>query len=124
MQQHFKVTGMTCAACSAGIQKTVGKMKGVDRAEVSLMGESMIVSYDEKLVRVQDILRTVTELGYGIFPDDEAAEPERKPASQFDEEAKKLARVFLFRSASWCLCFISPLRICSERRFRIFLRSR
>ena len=104
MQQHFKVTGMTCAACSAGIQKTVGKMKGVDRAEVSLMGESMIVSYDEKLVRVQDILRTVTELGYGIFPDDEAAEPERKPASQFDEEAKKLRTRFFVS-----LCFLVPL---------------
>lgn len=37
MEQRFSVTGMTCAACSAGIQKTVGKMDGVRKAEVSLM---------------------------------------------------------------------------------------
>ena len=43
MQKKFRITGMTCAACSAGIQKTVNKMDGVKKAEVSLMGESMAV---------------------------------------------------------------------------------
>ena len=55
MQQKFKVTGMTCAACSAGIQKRVGKMQGVRRADVSLMGECMEVDYDESAVGADEI---------------------------------------------------------------------
>ena len=43
MKQDFTVTGMTCAACSAGIERTVKKLEGVTSCEVSLMSESMRV---------------------------------------------------------------------------------
>lgn len=64
-EQKFDISGMTCAACSAGIQKTVGKMDGVRVAEVSLMGESMRAEFDENAVSSEDIVRAVEALGYG-----------------------------------------------------------
>ena len=82
MEQHFKVTGMTCAACSAGIQKTVGKMKGVNRAEVSLMGESMAVDFDENTVSAEQIIAAVESLGYGArFPRSRSSRRSRASAT-------------------------------------------
>ena len=110
MEQHFKVTGMTCAACSAGIQKTVGKMKGVNRAEVSLMGESMAVDFDENTVSVGQIIAAVEGLGYGASIDDGSALPKpqeniaARSESGFAAAAKNLKTRFL---AS--LCFLVPL---------------
>ena len=107
MKQEFKVTGMTCAACSAGIQKTVGKMKGVRKAEVSLMGEKMQVDYDESSLSSDQIIAAVEDLGYGasVKTGEESAVAEKKaPISSAGEEAKKLKHRFL---AS--LCFLVPL---------------
>ena len=40
MEKKYSITGMTCAACSSGIERTVGKMKGVESCAVSLMGRA------------------------------------------------------------------------------------
>ena len=65
MERRYKISGMTCAACAAGIQKTVSKMKGVRRAEVSLMGESMVAEFDESAIDSARIVAAVEALGYG-----------------------------------------------------------
>ncbi len=44
MKQKFNVTGMTCSACSAHVEKAVSRLDGVQKAEVSLMTNSMTVS--------------------------------------------------------------------------------
>ncbi len=67
MKKKYSVTGMTCAACSAGIERAVGKMRGVEGCAVSLMGESMEVSFDEEIVSDADIKRAVEGLGYGAY---------------------------------------------------------
>ena len=41
MKQTFNVTGMTCSACSAHVEKAVNKLEAVNKAEVSLMTNSM-----------------------------------------------------------------------------------
>ena len=67
MKQDFTVTGMTCAACSAGIERTVKKLEGVTSCEVSLMSESMRVEYDETQLDKKTIAAAVTSLGYGLY---------------------------------------------------------
>ena len=52
---------MTCSACSAGIERTLNKMQGVEKAEVSLMGESMVVEYDESSVSREQLVAAVRE---------------------------------------------------------------
>ena len=50
MKQKFNVTGMSCSACSANIEKTLRKQSGVEKAEVNLLSNSMQVSYDENII--------------------------------------------------------------------------
>ncbi len=71
MEEKFSVTGMTCSACSAGIERAVGKLDGVQKVNVSLMGECMSVEYDEKTTPRDKIIQTVVELGYGAEEYDE-----------------------------------------------------
>ena len=79
MKEKFTVTGMSCAACSAGIERTLNKAEGVRKAEVSLMGESMVVEYDERKISREKIIQAVVNLGYGAKLFDENVLRERKP---------------------------------------------
>lgn len=64
MKEKFEVTGMTCSACSATVEKHVKKLEGVDSVNVNLLGNSMIVSFDEKKLNEDKIIETVKNAGY------------------------------------------------------------
>ena len=65
MKQKFDVTGMTCTACSAHVEKAVGKVSGVQSVSVSLMTNSMLVEYDEARTGSDAIISAVESGGYG-----------------------------------------------------------
>ncbi len=65
-EQSFKVTGMTCSACSAAVQRTVSKMEGVSQAEVNLATETLRVSFDENNVDFNKLQAAVERAGYGL----------------------------------------------------------
>ncbi|MEG0918900.1 MAG: heavy metal translocating P-type ATPase [Anaerovoracaceae bacterium] len=65
MKEKFNVTGMSCGACSANINKKIGAMDGVWEVNVNLLKNSMVVEYDESKVSVDDIINQVTKIGYG-----------------------------------------------------------
>lgn len=77
-KENFTVTGMSCSACSAGVERVTKKLNGVKTAEVSLLGESLTVEYDETLVTREDIFAAVTALGYGIGEYREGKEERQK----------------------------------------------
>ena len=60
--EQYKVTGMSCAACSAHVEKAVSKVPGVSSCTVSLLTNSMSV---EGTATAQDIIKAVEEAGYG-----------------------------------------------------------
>ncbi len=62
---HYIVTGMTCAACQARVEKAVGKVDGVRSVSVSLLTNSMGVEGDAS---EEDVIRAVKEAGYGARP--------------------------------------------------------
>ncbi len=64
--ERFFVSGMTCSACAAGIERTLKNQSGVIFVEVSLMGESMRIEYDESKISKENIFACVRSLGYGI----------------------------------------------------------
>lgn len=64
MKEKFSVGGMTCSACSAGIEKYVGKLEGVISVTVSLLDKTMLVEYDEQLLVKEKIISVVEKLGY------------------------------------------------------------
>lgn len=63
----FQVTGMTCAACSAHVEKAAASVAGVDKVSVSLLMNSMTVEYDAPATP-QAICEAVTAAGYGAHP--------------------------------------------------------
>ena len=63
--EKFNVTGMTCSACSARIEKNINKTDGVLEANVNLLTNSMTVKYDESLLNDADIVKIVEDTGYG-----------------------------------------------------------
>jgi len=66
---EFGVTGMTCAACSARIQRRLGKAEGVQEASVNLTTERATVFYDPAVVTPDKLFDLVTDLGYGVVKD-------------------------------------------------------
>lgn len=67
MKEKFSVTGMTCSACSAHVEKSVSRLEGVENAAVSLLQNSMTVDYDPSKVTAEDIISAVERGGYGAF---------------------------------------------------------
>ena len=62
-KQKFNVSGMSCSACSARVEKVVGALDGVKSVSVSLLTNSMLVEYDSPLT-AKDICKAVAEAGY------------------------------------------------------------
>ena len=65
MTEKFNVTGMTCSACSAHVEKSVKKLNGVKSVNVNLLQINMHVDFDETAVSVDDIINVVVSVGYG-----------------------------------------------------------
>lgn len=65
VSKKFYITGMTCSACSAFIDRTVNKLNGVLSCTVSLVTNTMIVEYDQEHCSAQSIIQKVVEIGYG-----------------------------------------------------------
>lgn len=64
---------MTCSSCSSHVEKAVSKLDGVKNVTVNLLQNFMVVEYDENAVSETDIIKAVTDAGYGAFPADSSA---------------------------------------------------
>ena len=77
MKIRFQVTGMTCAACSARVEKVTRQTAGVDSAEVNLLANTMVVEAKDESV-IPAIQKAVSDAGYGAIPET----PGKKAAPQ------------------------------------------
>ena len=59
MKERFQVTGMSCAACSSKVERTVNHLNGVQKAEVNLLANAMTVEYDETVITEAEIIQAV-----------------------------------------------------------------
>ena len=96
MQLKFTVTGMTCAACSARVEKVTKNIEGVQNAEVNLLGGTMTVEAADDAVTEQ-IVRAVTGAGYGAIPAGEKKAPRPTGENSLREMKKRIigSAVFL-----------------------------
>ncbi|MBQ2933507.1 MAG: heavy metal translocating P-type ATPase [Clostridia bacterium] len=91
--QKFKVTGMSCAACSARVEKAVGTLDGVTQCSVNLLTGDMAVDGN---VEANTIINAVIKAGYGI---EQNAKKEKKQVSQIaDNKSNKTVLVRLISS--------------------------
>ena len=64
-QTTLQITGMTCAACAARIEKGLNRLPGVEQANVNLALETAQVRYEPGTVSIEQIINKVSQLGYG-----------------------------------------------------------
>ena len=74
-KEQFDITGMTCSACSARVEKSVAKLPGIREVSVNLLKNSMVASYDETALNTTQIIQAVEKAGYGAIPRAEQSKP-------------------------------------------------
>ena len=94
-KEKYTVTGMTCTACSSGIERALRKIDGIETADVSLLGEALTLVYDETKVDKTKIWETVQGLGYGIEEYRERAQEEKGNAARVLKRRFLLSLIFL-----------------------------
>ena len=108
MKQKFTVTGMTCSACSAHVDKAVRRLPGVSEVNVNLLSGSMTVDWQGALT-ADDIISAVAKAGYGASLPQEGKSggqaAQARPAAQAMEEDQKNMKLRLISS----LVFLLPL---------------
>ena len=107
MKQKFDVTGMSCSACSAHVEKAVSRVPGVDQVQVNLLQNSMVVEYEDEATDAAAIIHAVEDAGYGASVKD-AHEPAKKAENDLQkrtaEEAKKMKH-----RLGWSIVFLIVL---------------
>jgi Cu+-exporting ATPase len=66
---ELKVSGMTCATCAVTIEKALEGVEGVEKADVNLGLERVVVEYDPKKAKLTDLRKAVAEAGYEVVPE-------------------------------------------------------
>ncbi len=104
-KKKFNVTGMTCAACQAHVEKAVNGVEGVCAVNVNLLQNSMQVEFDPSLTDAAGIIAAVERSGYGAS--EKSSDGKAPAADTADTAAKELSRRKKSLIAS--VCFLVPL---------------
>lgn len=108
----FDVTGMTCSACQAHVEKAVRNISGVAAVNVNLLQNSMQVEFDENSTGAPQIISAVERAGYGAS--EKGVKSDSKASSAVDEIRKMKTRLIS------SVCFLIPLfYICMGHMFRL-----
>lgn len=94
MHQKFNVVGMMCASCSANVEKTVRKLKGVENVNVNLLSNTMTVDYKEGETDSNTIIKAVEAAGYGasVFVKEAAGMEKKEKKDLLKEELQEMKR--------------------------------
>ena len=104
MNKKYKVTGMTCSACSSRVEKCVEKLDGVNTVSVNLLTNSMQVDFDERKLTEEKIADSVIQAGYGMeIPTGKAEKKEEKE----DIVEKNIEN--MKKRTIWSFIFLIPL---------------
>lgn len=107
MQEKYNVTGMTCAACQARVQKSVSNLTGVQECNVNLLKNSMVVTYDDKNVNSGQIIAAVEKAGYGASLQQVKGKSAAQAVSPVDTAKKEYEA--MRRRVIWSFVFTIPL---------------
>ena len=85
----FNITGMTCAACSARVEKVTGQITGVKQAEVNLLAGTMMVEAESDAV-ISKIINAIEKAGYGASIAGEKVKKKEEPVA--DDALKEMKK--------------------------------
>lgn len=100
MEKTYKISGMTCSACAARIERAMKKLDGMEEANVNFASEKLYVTYKENNLSENDILTAIQKAGYNV-----ASSDDKKPRKSMHEQ--------LFKRFIISVCFSVPLLIVS-----------
>ena len=104
MNKKYKVTGMTCSACSSRVEKCVEKLDGVNTVSVNLLTNSMQVDFDENKLTEEKIADSVIQAGYGMeIPTGKSEKKEEK------EDIVEKNIESMKKRTIWSFIFLIPL---------------
>lgn len=104
-KKTFDITGMTCSACSARIEKAITKMDGVKNVNVNLLKNSMTASFDGSVTGADKIIKKIEDTGYGAIV---RSQKQEKNAKKVNDTAKQEADSIKKRFIA-SLIFAAPL---------------
>lgn len=94
MKKKFDISGMTCSACSAHVEKSVSKLNGVQKVTVNLLGNNMVVDYDETTLDTSEIISAVIKSGYGAaLPAEKTADAPINKTSYQENKKSELKKM-------------------------------
>lgn len=91
-RECYDITGMTCASCSAAVERVTRKMDGVEESNVNLATNKMTITYDEKKVSQDDIIQRVEKAGFGAQLEQIKEKEQEKEEKLEQEEAQHKIR--------------------------------
>ncbi|WP_027406775.1 heavy metal translocating P-type ATPase [Anaerovibrio sp. RM50] len=114
-KERFDITGMTCSACSARVERAVTKLEGTSEVSVNLLTNSMQLSYDEEIIKPERIIQAVEQAGYGASIKGKKTDGSRLsydageaiPGNEADAMKKRLL---------WSVVFLLPLMFIAMHR--------
>lgn len=101
-KENYDISGMSCAACAARVEKGVRQTEGVEKVSVNLLKNSMSVEYDEGRISSQDIISAVEKAGYGaalhkkVLTEEVAQTKDNKAAKEYKDAKARLILSLVF----------------------------
>ncbi len=95
MKKRFRVGGMSCAACSSHVEKSVSAVPGVSEVQVNLLAGSMAVQYDEGLCDDAQIIKAVESGGYTAEAEDSKSSARNGPPTDNDDLKEMKTRIIV-----------------------------
>ncbi|MGN0070785.1 MAG: heavy metal translocating P-type ATPase [Atopobiaceae bacterium] len=108
-KETFDITGMTCAACEARVQRAAAGVKGVNQAQVNLLKNSMEIEYDGKPKTLDAVVSAIDKAGYGAAPRSRANTSEKASGFVDPKIAADKAIAAKQKQLIWSLVFGVPL---------------
>lgn len=107
--ERYDISGMSCAACSARVEKAVKELEGMGSVSVNLLKNSMVVDYDEKSLSSGMIVDAVTKAGYGASLQADGSGRKSEAVGEKPADRTKKEYLAMRRRLIWSIVFTIPL---------------
>ncbi|ABI68996.1 heavy metal translocating P-type ATPase [Syntrophomonas wolfei] len=71
IKSTIKIGGMSCAACSARVEKKLNNLPGVKQAQVNLLSNKATTFYDPEIIKLSDLEEAIRQIGYEVLPEED-----------------------------------------------------
>ena len=108
VKEKYNVTGMTCSACSARVEKAVGKLENIGSVSVNLLTNTMQVEYPEDKLNSETIISAVEKAGYGASLINNRKENKKQTLSSEDKPVDNSAKEIeaMKKRLTWSVIFL------------------